>query len=65
MTRGQKSSERRACYHAFFAGFLLAGFGIWKGAALAGLAGLIVAVCGPLMWYAGCRTAYKSRHGEE
>lgn len=60
MTRGAKTSERKACYHAFFAGFIISLYGIHEGSDLSGLAFLIVSVGGPLMWYAGNRTALKA-----
>lgn len=63
-TRGQKSSERKACYHAFIAGLLIAIYGLYKGADLAGLALLVPAVSTPLMWYAGARSYIKGKHGE-
>ena len=65
MTRGDKSSERRACYHAFYAALALAALGIAYNANLTGLGILIGAVTMPLMWYAGNRTALKRKHGEE
>lgn len=64
-TRGDKSSERRASYHAFFASFLLAWYGIYSDADLTALGVLIGAVSMPLMWYAGNRTALKIKTGEE
>lgn len=63
-TRGSKSSERKACYHGFFAGFILASYGIYKGVDLMALGILISTVVLPLMWFAGARTAYKIKHGE-
>lgn len=65
MTRGRKSSERKACYLAFFAGFALAAYGIYKGVDLVGLAALVPAVGVPLMWYAGARSYVKGRNGEK
>lgn len=56
---GHKTSERKACYHAFYAALALAAFGIHKGVDLTALGVLIGAVVLPLMWYAGARTAYK------
>ena len=64
MTRGAKSSERKACYYAFFAGVILAGVGLYLKSDLTTLAALIIAVNTPLMWYAGARTAYKIKNGE-
>lgn len=64
-TRGTKSSELKACYHAFFAGFFLAVYGVMNGSDLSDLGWLIVGVCSPLMWYAGARTTYKVKHGEK
>lgn len=63
-TRGQKSSERKAAYHAFLAGFILGGLSIWKGADLTGTGILIGAVTMPLMAYGGFRTALKRVQGE-
>lgn len=65
MTRGDKSSEKRACYHAFVASCLIACFSLYFQADLTATAGLIVAVCAPLMWYAGARTTYKCFKGEQ
>ena len=65
MTRGQKSSERKACYTAFSCSFVLAALGIWAKSDLTAVAALIVAVNAPLMWYAGARTIYKCKHGED
>lgn len=64
MTRGKKSSERKACYHAFFAGVMIAMYGIYKGVDLSGLGVLIGSATLPLMWYAGNRTTLKWKHGE-
>lgn len=64
MTRGHKTSERKACYHAFLAGIILAVYGIYSGADLSALAALIIAVCTPLMWYAGNRSYVKGKNGE-
>lgn len=65
-TRGSKSSERRSCYHAFYAGLIIAFYGLYKGIDdLSGLGVLIGAVCAPLMFYAGARTAYKRVKGEK
>jgi len=64
MTRGSKSSEKKACYDAFYFGFVLAIWGIWYNVDITGLATLIFAVTAPLMWYAGNRTAYKFKNGE-
>ena len=65
MTRGAKSSEKKACYNAFYAGMVLAGGGIYLEADLVALSALIVAVTSPLMFYAGARTAYKCKQGEK
>jgi Zn-dependent membrane protease YugP len=65
MSRGTRASEKRACYWAFFAGFVLACFGIWKGVELSALGVLIGSVTLPLMWYAGNRTALKLKQGED
>ena len=65
MTRGAKSSEKKACYHAFYAGMILAGGGLYLESDLVALAALIAAVASPLMFYAGARTAYKCKQGEE
>ena len=61
---GSKTSERKACYHAFIAGFLLAAFGIYHGSDLTALGVLIGAVTLPLMWYAGARTTLKVKRGD-
>jgi len=61
MTNGHKTSERKACYTAFYAGLGLALSGIACGADMSGLAGIIIAVCTPLMWYAGNRSYVKTR----
>lgn len=64
MTRGLKSSERKACYDSFYFGFTLAAVGLIYGVDLTQLSYLIVSVSAPLMWYAGNRTAFKIKHGE-
>ena len=64
MTQGSKTSERKACYHAFYASLILAAQGIHKGSDLASLGILIGSVAMPLMWYAGARTALKHKRGE-
>lgn len=64
-TRGQKSSERKACYHAFYAALVMGTFGIYLQADLSALSVLVGAVCAPLMVYAGARTALKRAQGEE
>jgi hypothetical protein len=56
---GKKTSERAACYHAFYASFLLASYGIYKSVDLTSLGILIGSVTLPLMWYAGNRTTLK------
>jgi len=58
-SEGHRTSERKACYHAFYAALILAGYGICEGVDLSDLGVLIGAVVLPLMWYAGARTAYK------
>lgn len=63
-TRGHKTSERKACYHAFLSGLLIACYGLYKGADLSGLALLVPAVATPLMWYAGARSYVKGKQGE-
>ena len=63
-TRGQISTERKACYHAFYSGVVMGALGVWKGADLSALAVLIGAITMPLMWYAGNRTALKRKQGE-
>lgn len=65
MTAGHKTSERKACYHAFFAGLVLAAFGVYMDVDLTGLAALIGAVTLPLMWYAGARTVKKIKGGDD
>lgn len=64
-SRGHRSSERKACYHAFLAGFIIACYGIYKGSDLNSLGVLIGSVTLPLMWFAGMRTVKKWKHGEE
>lgn len=64
-TNGHKTSERKACYHAFLAGLALALFGIEKGADLTALGVLIGSVTLPLMWYAGNRTTLKVKGGKD
>ena len=64
MTRGHRTSERKACYHAFVAGFLIACFGIYMKADLNALGVLIGSVTLPLMCFAGMRTAHKIKNGE-
>jgi len=64
-TRGSKSSERKACYHAFIAGVAMACYGIYHGADLNALGVLIGSVTLPLMWFAGNRTALKMKQGEQ
>lgn len=63
-TNGSRSSERKACYHAFFVSIVIAIYGIYKEAPLSDLAILIGAVCSPLMWYAGARSYVKGKRGE-
>jgi Na+/H+-translocating membrane pyrophosphatase len=63
-TRGDRSSERRASYHAFLAGILLACIGLYLNADLTALGWLIGAVCSPIMVYTGARTALKRKTGE-
>jgi hypothetical protein len=63
-TRGQRSSERKACYHAFIAGVAMACYGIYHGADLNALGVLIGSVTLPLMWFSGNRTALKMKQGE-
>lgn len=65
MTRGTRSSEKRACYHAFYVGAIIAAYGLYKGVDLTGLALLVPAVGTPLMWYAGARSAVKMAKGEK
>ena len=64
MTRGHKSSERKACYLAFYFGVVMAIYGVYKGADLTALAILIPAVSTPLLWYAGARSLIKAKNGE-
>lgn len=64
MTRGHRSSEKKACYYAFIAGVAIAVYGLYKGADLPGLALLVPSVSTPLMWYAGARSYIKGKHGE-
>jgi len=64
MTRGHKSSERKACYLAFYFGVVMAIYGIHKGSDLTSLSILIPAVCTPLLWYAGARSLIKAKNGE-
>lgn len=65
MTRGSKSSEKKACYDAFYVGVALSVVGIYAGTDVTALAALIVAVSAPLMWYAGARTMHKRVNGEK
>lgn len=60
-TEGHRSSERKACYHAFMVSIAIAVYGIYKGADLTALGVLIGAVCSPLMWYAGARSYVKGK----
>jgi hypothetical protein len=64
-TNGGRSSETRACYHAFYGGMILAIYGIFEGVDLTALGILVGSVTLPLMWYAGARSAIKWKHGEE
>ena len=64
-SRGHRSSERKAAYHAFIAGLMLACYGIYKGSDLTALGVLIGAVTFPLMAYGGMRTTLKSIQGEK
>lgn len=64
MTRGYKTSERKAAYHAFFAGMVLALYGIYSNSDLSALGVLIAAVVSPLIAYGGMRTALKRKVGE-
>ena len=65
MTRGEKSSEHKACYRAFWASCLIGLVGVYLKSDLMGLGVLIGAITAPLMWYAGARTALKRKIGEE
>ena len=65
MTRGLKSSEYKSLKSCFYAGLLLAVYGIAKGVDLMGLSALIPAVCSPMMFYAGCRSHVKAKQGED
>ena len=60
-TTGHRSSERKACYHAFYASLGLAAWGLYRAVDLTGLALLIPAVSAPMMWYAGSRSYVKAR----
>lgn len=64
-TFGHKSSERKACYHAFYASVLLAAWGLYSKVDLSGLALLLPAVSAPMMWYAGARSYVKVRKNNE
>lgn len=59
---GRKTSERAACYHAFYASFILASYGIYKAVDLTALGVLIGSVALPLMFYAGNRTTLKVKN---
>ncbi len=63
MDKGKKTSEKKACYHAFYASVILALLGIYMGADLSALGILVGSVCLPLMWYAGARTGLKMKQG--
>lgn len=65
-TRGYVSSERRACYHAFYAAFAMAMFGVAMGVTnYTGYAVLVTAVVSPLaILYNGGRVATKWKEGE-
>ena len=62
---GKKTSERAACYHAFYASFILASYGIYKAVDLTALGILIGSVTLPLTWYAGNRTFLKTKNGKK
>lgn len=62
---GSRSSERKACYHAFYGGMILAIYGIYSEVDLTALGILVGSVTLPLMWYAGARSAIKWKHGED
>lgn len=64
-TSGHRSSERKACYHAFYASVLLAAWGLYSKADLSGLALLLPAVSAPMMWYAGSRSYVKAKQGKD
>lgn len=64
MTRGHRTSERKACYHAFIVGLGIAIYGLYRGVEPEGLALLIPAVATPLMWFAGARSYVKGKQGE-
>lgn len=65
MTRGLKSSERKACYEAFYANLaLVAVFAVCK-LDMNILVGLLPVVNLPLMWLAGMRTVNKWKNGEK
>ena len=57
--KGSKSSERNACYHAFYSIFCPSCLRHICGSDLSSLGILIGTVAMPLMWYAGARTALK------
>lgn len=61
---GHKTSERKACYHAFYVGIIISCYGLYKNVDLSGLALLIPAIGSPLMWYAGARSYLKSKSGD-
>lgn len=65
MTKGHRTSERKAAYHAFFAGMVLAVYGIYSSVDLSALGVLIAAVVSPLIAYGGMRTALKRKQGED
>lgn len=67
MTRGHKSSERKSCYHAFYAGFVLAGFGLYMQVQdLSGLGVLIGVVVSPLsVFFPAARVINKIKNGEQ
>lgn len=66
MTRGHKSSERKAAYHATFLGVCILLFGIYHGADLSGLGVAIGIVLSPISFlYPASRTIVKAMKGEK
>lgn len=62
---GKTTSERAACYHAFYAGLIVGLAGIYFNADLTALGVLIGSITLPLMWYAGMRTGLKVKKEKE
>lgn len=64
MTKGHKSSERRAVYHAFFVNAVIIALAVYRGSDLGGLAGALGAMNTLVMAYVFGRSYVKGKNGE-